>query len=708
MQKEPKVPESIIEKINKCIGNVKKISYVGKGSNSNTFKIDIEGMGYKFLIKIPKSSDEDEIKSFSREIGILKSLNHNYIPKIIMHGDEKNPYYMTIYVDGKPLSEEDSLKGKSIIKFIEMILSATEYLHNKRIMHGDLHGGNIIVGEDLNKDGIAIIDFGRARYVDAARYISENWSKIAEILSSRVTKKDVSIGSLQRKHIKRVAEDLKKSDVNYNIEQIKNKFRGVINPHSAINTISELDETSQDFVEIPLYGMIYIPEPVIKTINLKEFQRLQCLKQLSFCEYEFPGATHTRYEHSIGVYYIASRIIKHLSTISKIFSEEFKDYHIKGFLMASLLHDIGHYPYAHPIEQFVEIYFPKEKIKKLASHHKKTIEIIERIENKLKNIWDEESVKYAKSILLSNSEAEPFASILDSNIDIDKIDYVARDSYHCGKEIGFKGGDIIKHLLIDGSKKLSIKNNPDSVTSISIFLVHMSKLYRSVYWSKNVRSRFASFFKAINIATNKEEDKLIQLIKSMEKCRHEHEAFEEIRKMSGQERKKDVEKLLSFCSYHMINYNNEQTISRDEYIEILNISEQKQKSQHLDRQVEEIGKIFQKSDNIGNLIRVFEDSLRKSLEDKGVECNDTDILIDKPPSRRKHVVVPVAHTMKYRTTNSANDIYYDEYYNISTKYTSPLRVYVNRNLLELMYQKNQSKIDIIENACGSFLQRFKE
>jgi HD superfamily phosphohydrolase len=146
-------------------------------------------------------------------------------------------------------------------------------------------------------------------------------------------------------------------------------------------------------ITIPVDGVIDV-QGVIKQVDNIYFQRLRHVKQLSLAYLVFPSATHTRFEHSLGVYAKAYRVLQN----NKIDDP--------CFLQAALLHDIGHPPYSH----LIEVLLPEnhEEIGKM---------IVDKIE-----VENKEKVKELMTSPLLTSR--PFG--------LDKLDYVTRDSYHCG------------------------------------------------------------------------------------------------------------------------------------------------------------------------------------------------------------------------------------------------------------------------------------
>ena len=103
----------------------------------------------------------------------------------------------------------------------------------------------------------------------------------------------------------------------------------------------------------PIHGRIEIPNYCVEIIDTLPFQRLRNLKQLGFTSYVFPGATHTRFEHSIGVCYLSGEWARHLQKRNPELS--ISENEIKIIMISGLVHDIGHGPFSHTFERFIKL-----------------------------------------------------------------------------------------------------------------------------------------------------------------------------------------------------------------------------------------------------------------------------------------------------------------------------------------------------------------
>jgi HD superfamily phosphohydrolase len=258
-------------------------------------------------------------------------------------------------------------------------------------------------------------------------------------------------------------------------------------------------------IHIPLYGSVQITMLAQCFIDNRYFQRLRELKQLGACEYIFPGASHTRFEHSIGTYYLANRIVQRLATttdpanIARWLGQipELQGYdrldHWVGELVgiAALCHDIGHGPWSHIFDDlFVEQ--SACHANPMASHEARSCDLIRQIiaESPLLSAHiDAHMIGFIQSLIAPNHTHQGFVYQIVSNnlngLDVDKYDYICRDSHHIGIKNGF---DPMK--LVDAV--LCVNNNivyPEQAEQ-DIYNLFMTRhmLHRRVYGHKGVVS----------------------------------------------------------------------------------------------------------------------------------------------------------------------------------------------------------------------------
>ncbi|MEM2739154.1 MAG: HD domain-containing protein, partial [Candidatus Bathyarchaeia archaeon] len=176
-------------------------------------------------------------------------------------------------------------------------------------------------------------------------------------------------------------------------------------------------------IKDPVHGYVYITEQEKEIIDSYPVQRLRRLRQLAGAEYVYPGANHTRFEHSVGVMYLAGKVVEN-PNIHQIVHEE----DIEAVRIAGLLHDVGHGPFSHVFEHLLT-----GKLNK--THEDITMWIIKNSE--LKDVISKLGYKpeYIAELAAGSLLEDPKAflnQIIRSSIDVDKLDFVVRDTYHTG------------------------------------------------------------------------------------------------------------------------------------------------------------------------------------------------------------------------------------------------------------------------------------
>ena len=260
-------------------------------------------------------------------------------------------------------------------------------------------------------------------------------------------------------------------------------------------------------VRDPIHGAIDIRDAEIPILDNLFFQRLRNLKQLGFAELSFPGATHNRYIHSIGVMHVATRAFDTIFEKSPFSSERIKDRFRTTVRLAAFLHDIGHGPFSHSTEagmpsvDELDLTFAGKKIQgRQADHEDYTLKILlsESMRESFQIIndtWGTTVEDVASLIAGVPDNPEVFKDggtdwfpvlrqLVSSEIDADRMDYLLRDSYYCGVNYGKYDFDwLISNLsfaIVDDSAHLSISNR--AIYSFDDFLLSRYHMFLMVYY----------------------------------------------------------------------------------------------------------------------------------------------------------------------------------------------------------------------------------
>ena len=182
----------------------------------------------------------------------------------------------------------------------------------------------------------------------------------------------------------------------------------------------------------PIYGLIPRTNEEIRLMNTAVFQRLRRIRQLAMAHLVYPGAVHTRFDHSIGTMHVAGRICTFLQDLQKITEQE-----TRIVRLAALLHDIGHGPFSHVSEYLLDHHCKRDVSDDLGTniHERLTVQLIQDSPEIGGILSDAE--RQAVVTLLSPSKQRNFKrDIISSSLDADKMDYLLRDSYFAGVKYG--------------------------------------------------------------------------------------------------------------------------------------------------------------------------------------------------------------------------------------------------------------------------------
>lgn len=201
-----------------------------------------------------------------------------------------------------------------------------------------------------------------------------------------------------------------------------------------------------DFVHefrCPIHGFIEVTGLEWDIINSPVFQRLRRIRQLAWTDYVYPGAMHTRFEHSLGVMHVADRLFNTIiANDVEILRSEYRfapgqlERWQQVIRLAALIHDIGHGPFSHAAEEL----FPRDDDGKQWVHEDYSKAALDAELTDLINThrsamsWGIHAVDVASIFLASSRQAIELVwkNIITSQIDADRMDYLLRDSYHCG------------------------------------------------------------------------------------------------------------------------------------------------------------------------------------------------------------------------------------------------------------------------------------
>ncbi|SFE32579.1 hypothetical protein SAMN05518672_105284 [Chitinophaga sp. CF118] len=228
-------------------------------------------------------------------------------------------------------------------------------------------------------------------------------------------------------------------------------------------------ERKRKIVNDPVYGFITIDHPLIFTlISHPYYQRLRRIHQMALAHLVYPGAMHTRFHHSMGAFHLMSCALAELKSKGVDITEE-EEIAAK---MAILLHDIGHGPYSHALENGIIEGVSHEKISQWLMK-----ELNKEMDGALTLTIDIFNGRYHKTFL---------HQLVSSQLDVDRMDYLNRDSFYTGVSEGVIGYDRIIKMLTVHNGELMVEEK--GIYSIEKFIVARRLMYWQVYLHKTVLS----------------------------------------------------------------------------------------------------------------------------------------------------------------------------------------------------------------------------
>lgn len=252
-----------------------------------------------------------------------------------------------------------------------------------------------------------------------------------------------------------------------------------------------LNEGFTHSIKDPLWQNILMTREIKDLLGVRDVQKLARIKQNGPAYHIYPGAVHTRLSHSLGVYYLGREIL--LSLIRKAEELPFSQSGIMSFLVACLLHDIGHFPYAHSLKELA-----------IREHEEIAADMI--MHNSELNVAITKTGAIPETVALIINKDEPstdsetafYRTVLSGTLDPDKLDYLSRDGFFSGLPYGKQDTDFIISSLVFRNDKLALEE--EALSSVEQILFSKYMMYRSLYWHKGVRAATAMIKKALTKA----------------------------------------------------------------------------------------------------------------------------------------------------------------------------------------------------------------
>ncbi len=242
----------------------------------------------------------------------------------------------------------------------------------------------------------------------------------------------------------------------------------------------------------PLWNNIRVDGPFLRLVDSPVFQRLRYVRQLGLAHLVYPGATHTRFEHALGAYHLARETVRVLGEAGELEGVATDERML--VVAAALLHDLGHYPFSHALEEIG-----------IAHHEAVAGPLLDQ--GDLGALLRAEFGKDAPSRILDyirGRSASPLQGLISGSIDLDKIDYLKRDAMMCGVPYGEIDDERLRHALTvvrdPATGRLTIGLREKGLSALESLLFAKYEMYRNVYWQHAVRSATAMYKRLVEDA----------------------------------------------------------------------------------------------------------------------------------------------------------------------------------------------------------------
>lgn len=293
----------------------------------------------------------------------------------------------------------------------------------------------------------------------------------------------------------------------------------VIQPHMHLHWIDGegfplLPDTQPvSTVRDSLYDLIPLGPREVKLISSPEFLRLQHVKQLGFVYRIWPGATHTRYEHSLGCYHLTVRALRALLQRGENGGlDGVSISSIQALVVASLLHDIGHYPYSHTIEELGHPILLHERVGRSIIEKSSIATILERDYHlSPERVADFIDPPKNRS---PHPDDELLGHLLSGPLDVDKLDYLPRDARACNVPYG--GVDVSRLLSsllvqkVDGKRRIAVTHK--GISPLHSLLHARQEMFDNIYWHHTSRAFQIMLVRAVQDALISEQLRAEQLV----------------------------------------------------------------------------------------------------------------------------------------------------------------------------------------------------
>jgi len=245
----------------------------------------------------------------------------------------------------------------------------------------------------------------------------------------------------------------------------------------------------------PLWDTIRLDDAAAAIVDSPAFQRLRYIRQLGLAHLVYPGATHTRFDHALGVYHLARRalaVLRERNALAPIAEAD-----CAAIPFAALLHDIGHYPYSHALEELEPDRIPGDH-ESVAALFLRDPAVTAALAGVAPN-----AVASIDALIRGRSD-NPLQGLVSGSLDLDKIEYLKRDARFCGVPYGEVDVDRLLHGLLlakdPETGQLEVGVHEKGVAALESLLFAKYQMFRNVYWHHAVRAATVMYKRIVDDA----------------------------------------------------------------------------------------------------------------------------------------------------------------------------------------------------------------
>ena len=250
-----------------------------------------------------------------------------------------------------------------------------------------------------------------------------------------------------------------------------------------------------EVVRDPLWNTIRLDPAALRIIDTPAFQRLRLIRQLGLAYLVYPGAQHTRFDHGLGVYHLARWVLRLLDERGELAEVDPAECRLAPY--AALLHDIGHYPFSHALEEVGPPLIP-------ADHEALAGGFLEGdgIRAALEEVAPDAPARIAE--LIRGRSPSPLQGLVSGSLDLDKIEYLRRDARFCGVPYGEVDVDRLLHALTllrdPETGRVEVGIHEKGLSALESLLFAKYQMFRNVYWHHGVRAATALYKRLVEDA----------------------------------------------------------------------------------------------------------------------------------------------------------------------------------------------------------------